>query len=149
MKEKTRKLLTWICLGLAIIGSIFAIVFAMNIEKNSGMYNIAYGIVAAFVVLSIVAILAFVLVQFIKNFKDNPKKAMKSIYVLIIAVVVCLVSFLLASGTDVSQALLDKNNLTESTSKWIGAACILVYILVIAAICSIIFVEVSKLIKKK
>lgn len=149
MKEKTRKLITIICLGLAIVATIFAIVFALNIEKNSGMYNIAYGITFAFVVLSVIAILAFVLLQFLKNFKDDRKKAMKAIYIIALAVVVCLVSFLLATGTDVSQALLDKNNLTVSTSKWIGAACILVYILVIGAALAIVYVEVSKLFKKK
>lgn len=149
MKEKTRKLITIICLGLSIVASIFAIIFALDNEKNSGMYDIAYGITFAFVVLSVIAILAFVLLQFFKNFKDDRKKAIKAIAIIGLAILVCLVSFLLATGTDVSQALLDKNNLTVSTSKWIGAACILVYILVIGAALSIVYVEVSKLFKKK
>lgn len=149
MKEKTRKLITIIGLGLAIIASIFAIIFALDIEKNSGMYNIAYGITFAFVVLSVIAILAFVLLQFFKNFKDDRKKSIKALAIIGLAIVVCFVSFLLATGNDVSQALLDKNNLTVSTSRWIGAACILVYILVIGAAAAIVYVEVSKLFKKK
>ncbi len=149
MKEKTRKLITIIGLGLAIVASIFAIIFALDIEKNSGMYNIAYGITFAFVVLSVIAILAFVLLQFFKNFKDDRKKAIKALAIIGLAIVVCFVSFLLATGNDVSQALLDKNNLTVSTSRWIGAACILVYILVIGAAAAIVYVEVSKLFKKK
>ena len=62
---------------------------------------------------------------------------------------VLLASFLLAKGNDVSAVLLEKNGLSESASRLIGAACILVYILVIAAACSIVYVEVAKLSKKK
>lgn len=149
MKEKTSKLITWVCLGLALVATVFAIIFALDNSKYSGMYNIAYAITGAFVVLSIVAIVVFVLLQWIKNFQDDKKKAVKSLIVIGVAIVVCLVAFILAKGNDVSKVLLEKNNITEATSKLIGAACILVYILVIAAAAAIVYVEVSKSLKKK
>ena len=64
-------------------------------------------------------------------------------------VVVLVVSYLLSKGNDVTLALMEKNNITESTSKLIGACCIVVYILVIGAAASILYTEVAKLIKKK
>ena len=66
-----------------------------------------------------------------------------------VIVVACVIAFVLAKGTDVSPALMEKNDITEGTSKLIGAACILVYILVIAAAVSIIYSECSKALKKK
>lgn len=147
MKEKTDKLITWVALGIAVLASIFAIIFAMN-TANEGMFNVAYWITFLFVILSVLGMLGFFCLRFIKNFKENPAKARKTLIVIGVAVVVCLLAFLLASGTDVPKALLDKNGLTEATSKWIGTACIAVYILVIAAIASIIYVECAKMFKK-
>jgi hypothetical protein len=62
--------------------------------------------------------------------------------------VVLAVSYLLAKGNDVTPALMEKFNVTEGTSKLIGAACILVYILVIGSAASILYTEIAKLIKK-
>lgn len=149
MKEKTSKLITFVCLGLAILATVFAIIFALDISKYSSLYNVAYGITGAFVVLSIAAIVIFALVQWLKNFKNDRKKAMKSLYVIALAVIVCIVAFFLAKGNDVSNVLLEKNNISEATSRLIGAACILVYILVGAAAVAIVYVEVSKSFKKK
>ena len=63
-----------------------------------------------------------------------------------IIVVLLVVSFLLAKGTDVDIV---KYNITEGTSKLIGAACILVYIIVIGAALSILVTEVMPKSNKK
>ena len=67
----------------------------------------------------------------------------------VLAIVACLAAFLLAKGNDVTPALMEKQNVTEGTSKLIGAACILVYILVIGAAGCIVYSEVAKSFKKK
>ena len=148
MQEKSKKMITLLMLGLAVIASILAIVFAMN-QNNEGMYWAAYWVTLVMVVISIIGILGFALMKLIKNFKENPKQAKKTLLIFAIAIVAVVVSFLLATGTDVSQALLDKNNLTVGTSRWIGAAVVLVYIMVLAAALAIVYVECSKLFKKK
>ena len=53
------------------------------------------------------------------------------------------------TGDDVTLALREKNNISLGTSKLIGAACWVVYILVIGSAVAIIYTEVAKLIKKK
>lgn len=147
MKEKTDKLVTWVALGIAILASVFAIIFALD-TTNEGMFNVAYWIIFLFVILAVLGMLGFFVLRFVKNFSENPAKARKTLLVIGIAIVVCIVAFLLASGNDVSKALLDKNGLTEAASKWIGTACIMVYTLVLGAIAAIIYVECAKMFKK-
>ena len=149
MKEKTDKFLTIVMLGLAVVASIFAVLFALNTDKFAGLYNVAYWMLILIVICAIAAIVIFAGKKLGENFKTQKGFAKKFLIILIAAVVVLLASFLLAKGNDVSAVLLEKNGLSESASRLIGTACILVYILVIAAACSIVYVEVAKLSKKK
>ena len=149
MKEKTDKLLTLVMLGLAVVASVFAIIFALNTDKFNGLYSAAYWMVLIFIICSIVAILLFVVKKMAESFKTQQGFAKKFLLICCAIVAVVVASILLAKGNDVSNVLLEKNGLTETTSRWIGAACIMVYILVIAAACSIVYVEVAKLSKKK
>lgn len=162
MKEKTRKLVMWICLLSAVLGGFFAVLHASGSKSDhvlegmkevgnpmSGMYDIAYIITAAIMVVAVCSILIFVVRQLINNFKEDPKKAKKSLISLGLMVAVVLISFLLAKGNDISQTMLDKNGLSLGASRWIGAACIMVYIMLIAAVGVIIYAEVSKALKKK
>ena len=96
----------------------------------------------------IVAIVVFLCVKLADRFKTVPGYAKKFCIILGVAIVACLAAFLLAKGNDVTPALMEKFDVTEGTSKLIGAACILVYILVIGAAGCIIYAEVAKSLKK-
>lgn len=135
-------------LGVALLASVFAIVFALN-TQNEAMFGIAYWIIFCLVVVSIAAILVFLCVKLAKRFKEEPGYWKKFLLLVVLVVVACLAAYLLSTGNDVKAALLEKNNMTEGTSKLIGAACILVYFLVIGAACSILYTECAKLFKKK
>ena len=148
MKEKTDKLLTLVMLGLAVIASAFAIIFALDVDKLSGLYNVAYWMMLLMVIVSIGAIALFWLKKLLARIGSEKGYLKKFISLVVIGIAVVVVAFLLSSGKDVSDVLLEKNALTQTASKWIGAACIIVYILVIAAACSIVYVEVAKLKKK-
>ena len=157
MKEKTDKLITFIGLGVALLCTVLAIVFAMNngdvksldSVRQGGLFDATYWILALMVILSIVAIVSCLCVYLANRFKEVPGYAKKFFIILGVAVVVCLAAFLLAKGNDVTPALMEKSGTTEGTSKLIGAACILVYILVIGAACCIVYAEISKSLKKK
>ena len=58
MQEKSKKMITLLMLGLAVIASILAIVFAMN-QNNEGMYWAAYWVTLVMVVISIIGISEF------------------------------------------------------------------------------------------
>ncbi|MCR5821533.1 MAG: hypothetical protein K6F85_01255 [Bacteroidales bacterium] len=149
MKEKTDKLVTLVCLGLAVLATVFAVVFALDIDNNAFFYGITYWMLLLLLGVSIVAIVVFLCKKLADRFKTQPGYLKKFLLLIGLVVVVLVVSYLLATGNDVNSALLEKNNLTEGSSKLIGAACIVVYILVIGAACSILYVECSKLFKKK
>ena len=157
MKEKTDKLITLLGLGIAVVCTILTIVFAMNnggvkelsAVKANGLFDATYWILVCFVVVSIAAIIFFLVVKLANRFKEDPGYLKKFLMLVGIVIVVLIVSYLLSKGNDVTLALMEKNNITESTSKLIGACCIVVYILVIGAAASILYTEVAKLIKKK
>lgn len=158
MKEKTDKLITWCGLGVALVCFVLAILFAMNngsdvksldAVQQGGLFDTIYWILVALVGISIIAILVFLCVKLADRFKNVPGYAKKFFIILAVAVVVCVLSFVLAQGDDVTLALMEKNDITEGTSKLIGAACIMVYFLVIGAAICIIYAEVAKSFKKK
>ena len=158
MKEKTDKLITWCGLGVALVCFVLAILFAMNngsdvksldAVQQGGLFDTIYWILVALVGISIIAILVFLCVKLADRFKNVPGYAKKFFIILAVAVVVCVLSFVLAQGDDVTPALMEKNDITEGTSKLIGAACIMVYFLVIGAALCIIYAEVAKSFKKK
>ena len=156
MKEKTDKLITLLGLGIAVVCAILTIAFAMNnggvkelaAVKANGLFDITYWILICFVVLAIAAIVFFLVIKLANRFKEEPGYLKKFLLLVGIAVVVLVVSYLLSKGNDVTLALMEKNNISEGTSKLIGAACWVVYILVIGAAGSILYTEIAKLLKK-
>ena len=156
MKETTRKLIQWGVLGIACLCGILAIVFPLvNDEMKylsdiqvSWPFDLTYWILVLLIVASIAAIVVFLCVKLADRFKSVPGYAKKFFIILGVAVVVCLVSFLLSKGNDVTPAMMEKFNVTEGVSKLIGAACILVYILVIGSAISIVYAEIAKSLKK-
>lgn len=157
MKEKTDKLIIFAGLGIALLCFVLAIIFAMNnggvkdlaAVNAGGLFDTIYWILVALIAVSIIAIIYFLCVKLADRFKSVPGYAKKFFIILGVAVVACLTAFLLARGNDVTPALMEKSNTTEGTSKLIGAACILVYILVIGAAGCIIYAEIAKSLKKK
>ena len=148
MQEKTRKIVLIASLVVALLASVFAVLFAIN-QTNDSLFGVAAYIMYAIVILSLVAILGFAIWNWVKSFKDDRKSAIKILGIVVAMVVIFLISWLCASSTDVSETLLQKNNLSEGASKLVGAACIAVYILFGISIVAILYTEVAKLIKKK
>lgn len=156
MKEKTDKLITLLGLGIAVVCTVLAIVFAMNnggvkelaaVQAN-GLFDAVYWILICFVAVAIAAIVVFLVVRLAGKFKEEPGYVKKFLILVAIVIAVVVISYLLSKGNDVTLALMEKNNISESTSKLIGAACWMVYILVIGAAASILYTEVAKLFKK-
>lgn len=154
MKEKTRKLITYLALAFAIVGAIFAIIFAMVVPDyheagiqaamttRPGLFNVAFLITVAFIAIAIISIIAFLVMGV---FRGESKGLLIGLGIL---VVVSVIAFLLSSGSDLSPVFMEKQSITAGTSKLVGAGCILVYVLVIGALLSMVYVEVSKGLKK-
>ena len=157
MKEKTDKLITLCGLGVAIIATVLAILFAMNnggvkelaAVKANGLFDATFWILVCLIAISLLAIVWFLVKALAKHFAEDKGYWKKFLGIVLAIVVVCVLAFVISKGNDVSLALMEKQNITESTSKLIGAACYVVYILVIAAAVAIVYTEVAKSFKKK
>ena len=157
MKQATDKIITFVGLGIAILCTVLSILFAMNngdvkvleAVRNGGLFDATFWILLCLIIFSIAAIVVFLVIKLGKRFAEDKGYWKKFLGIVAAIVEVLVIAFVLSKGNDVSIALMEKQNITEGTSKLIGAACIVVYIMVIAAACSIIYSEVAKSLKKK
>jgi hypothetical protein len=127
---------------VALILAVFGIAFALMVAGGSeGMIdNMMY---VAYVILAIVIVL--VLFYVIKGvFAGNIKKTLLSLGIFFGIVIV---SYLMSSGTDLNlQPFIDKGqNITEATSKMVGAGLYTFYALGILAIASMLFSGLKKI----
>ena len=140
------KILRIVALILAVIGLVFALMIAATpreeLQANSFIDNMMY--VAYLVLIITIAIVLFYVL--IGLFKGNIKK---TILVLGIFFAIILVSYFISSGTDLDlQPFIDKGqNVTEATSKKVGAGLYTFYTLAILAIGSMALSGLKKLIK--
>ena len=156
MKESTRKLITWAGLIIAGICTVLSIVFAMqngdvkelSAVQANGLFDATFYILLCLIAVSIIAILVFVCAGLGKKFSEDKGYWKKFLGIVAAVVVVCVLCYVLSSGTDVSPAVMEKFDISEGTSKLIGAACYMVYILVIAAAVAIIYTAIAKSFKK-
>ncbi|MBR3725623.1 MAG: hypothetical protein IKN11_09585 [Bacteroidales bacterium] len=146
MKEKTDKLLTLALLGLAIVATVFAFIFALNTVSNSAMFDIAFWLLVIMIGFSLLAIVVFLCKKLAGRFKTEKGYLKKFLILVALIVVLLVVAFLLAKGTDVDIV---KYGISEGTSKLIGAACILVYLIVIGAALAILVTEIMPKSNKK
>lgn len=133
------KILTIIVAILAVLGAIFAL---MIMSGNEGMVdNMMY---VTYVVLAL--ILALVLVYVIVGlFQGNIKKTLLSVGAFL---VILFIAYAMSSGTDLDLTpFTDKGmEVTEATSKYVGAGLYAFYALAIIAIGSMVFSGFKKII---
>ena len=157
MKEKTDKILTLVMLGIALLATVFAVLFAIgngsadSLEglTSPGTFDVAYIILLCLVIAAIVGIVAFLVIKLINRFMSDSKYWVKFLTVTVICVAVVVISYLLSSGSDVPAEFLAMNESSKGVSKLIGAACIMVYILAAGSVISILYAEIAKTFKKK
>lgn len=152
MEHKLRKIYFTIVIVLAILAGAAAIAFAAGFDAEKTLpdagvhtfFGIAYWTCVALAAVAIFGMLGFALVQIIVNLKEQPKKVRGTLIGVAAFIVVFVVSYLLASGTDLPQEFLIKMETSESLSKIIGASAISVYIFAGAALLAAIYTEVMK-----
>ena len=113
-------------------------------RSSNTMFNIASTVLYILVAIAILA----ALVTFVKLLWTKRQSFIKTLLVAVVLCVIFFVAWLISSGSDVSTTMLEKFDMTQSGSKFVGAACITVYILFFASLLSIIYVEVAKFFKK-
>ena len=143
---RLHKILRIVALILAVIGLVFALMIAATpkeeLQANSFIDNMMY-VAYAVLIITIAIVLFYVLIGL---FKGNIKKTILSLGIFF---AIIIVSYLISSGTDLDlQPFIDKGqNVTEATSKKVGAGLYTFYTLAILAIGSMAVSGLKKLIK--
>ena len=142
---KLHKVLKIIAFALAIIGAIFALMIIAGDEKDalSMSGNMLY---IAYVVLGLILVMVFIFV--IKGlFAGNIKKTLMTVGAFL---AIILISYSMSSGTDLDLTpFTDKGlDVTETTSKKVGAGLYTFYVLAFLAIASMAFSGVKKIFNK-
>jgi hypothetical protein len=135
------KILRIVAMVLAVIGALCALMVATGSEAM--IDNILY---VTYIVLAIVLVL--VLIYVLKGlFAGNIKKTLLSLGLFF---GIALVSYMISSGNDLDiQPFIDKGqDITESTSKNVGAGLNMFYALAVFAIGAMVLSGVKKVIKK-
>ena len=149
MKKEKRPILI-VALVVAILAVIAALGYAFTFDKNipvseqptaSMFWRIAYWTAFILTVCSALVGIIFLI-------KDAIGVKARFLIILAATIVVFFVSYFVASGTDISAALFEKTGAALSSSKWISAGLYTVYVLFAGVVVSLIYAEVSKLIKK-
>ncbi|MBD1259635.1 hypothetical protein HZY62_03475 [Maribacter polysiphoniae] len=135
---------------LLIVGVISAVLWYMLPEKDmpvaeaaqSGAMNTMFMITYLLLGIAVVASLVFTL----KNLFANPAGLKKTLFVLGGFILVVVISYVLASGTDISDEYMAMSD--ESTVKKIGMGLNVFFILTIVAIVAIILPGIKRMFSK-
>jgi hypothetical protein len=139
MKDKTAAILRiFLAVLLAISAVLFVIFYATGEDFATTVMTWAYILLGITVAITVL----FPIVHFIMN----PKTGKVVLIALAGFVVLYFVSYSLASGSAVG-AIYEKFDITEATSRFIGAILYMTYILGGLAILSIVYAGVSSLFK--
>ncbi|GAA3645826.1 hypothetical protein [Flavivirga jejuensis] len=139
------KILKIIAFALAIIGAIFALMIISGDDESAlsmsgNMLYIAYAVLGL--------VLAMVLIFVIKGlFAGNIKKTLMTVGAFLAIIVI---SYTMSSGTDLDLTpFINKGlDVTEATSKQVGAGLYAFYVLAFLAIASMLFSGVKKIFNK-
>lgn len=93
--------------------------------------------------ITVALLIAFPVILFIKN----PKKGLIFLAVIVGFAVLYGVSYLLADGEITNVVLFEKNGVTNSISRMIGAGMIMTYILAAFTVVGLVYAGISKAIK--
>ncbi len=111
----------------------------MNSLINIGLY-----LTYILVIIALIIIFYFAVMAIVKDFKN----VKSSLFGILILLAVFVIAYLLSSSTDVSMNFFDKTETNPKYSKIIGSAVISLYILMLGVVGTLIYVQISRLLKK-
>ena len=138
MSDTLSKVVQWFLYAMLGISALFGALFYADIISENLLLNWGY-------ILLGVTIL-FTLIAAVSNMLLNPKGSLKILLILAIMVVVAIVSYFLSTN-EFTEAQLAEMDITETTSKLVGAGLFFTYFLAAVAILAIIYSAVSRMFK--
>lgn len=138
MWEKIFKYLQWLLYGLMGISALMGLFFYSNIIGEDAILYWLYFMIILILIATVSAI--------VWGLTRDPKKSVKSLIFVGIAIVIAIIAYAISSN-EFSPQQLEKMNATAFTSKWVGAGLYLLYLLIIVALGSFVYTFVSRITK--
>lgn len=142
MFQKVNSILMYVFMAIGVI----LMIMTMGIEVTDDGECLNCGIEGSFIgfsyILLIIAVIA-ALAGTVMTALSNPKKLMGSLIGVVAMIVVFGISYGIAGG----EVLESYGNITETTSRMVGAGLFTFYILLVLAVLSIVYASISRLIK--
>ncbi|MDR1724928.1 MAG: hypothetical protein LBR28_00850 [Bacteroidales bacterium] len=146
MKNTYRKIYWTIAIVWALIAVVCAFIYAY-ISPAEALWSISYWSMIALFILVLIFALGFAIVQIVKGLITEPKKQIGIISAVVLLIIIFVVSYILASGTDVPQLLFERTGSNYDNSKLIGASLYVVYALLGLVVLSVLYSEITKKLK--
>ena len=156
MKKDFRKVYWTIAIIIGVVASICAIIYGVIFDNNIPLseqstammtWNVAYWSVIGLFCVSILIAACFAIIQIVKGLIDDPKKQMGTLIGVGVLIVVMIVSYVIASGTDIPKEVFEKTGSNYANSKLIGASMYTDYVLFGGVILSVLYAEIAKKLK--
>lgn len=148
MKNDFRKIYWAIVIIWGTLSSVAALLYALFIDKNPATAEICWGFAywsaVIMIFVNIIIAVGFALAQIVKGLIENPKKQIGILIGVGALVLVFIIAYALASGTDIPQEIFEKTGSNYSSSKIIGAGLYTVYALLIGVLISALGTEIVK-----
>lgn len=128
---KIRKISSWTLLVLLVVSVAVCLAFFVGGVELDGAGNKVYANTDimlywgyALVVLTLVATLVFAIASLIQGFRTNPKKALRSLLMFILLIVILIVTYLVGDGTPMA---VNEDSAQYNTSGWLKIIDMCIY----------------------
>lgn len=147
-----RKILSILTIVLFLVSAVIVVMFYLNVVPLSNPEEqMAHGVTDTFIgwayilfgICAVLAFLVFPLWGFVQQIIDNPKSVVKTVIIVAVVALVCIIAYALADGSfnSITDTLVETN---ETELKWSGAGLNALYISLGIAILAVIYAEVAK-----
>lgn len=138
MSDTLSKVVQWFLYLMLGISALFGVLFYADVLSVNMILTWGYVLLGVTVLATLIAAFGNILL--------NPKGSLKILIVLASMVVVAIVSYVFSTN-EFTAAQLEKMEITETTSKLVGAGLFFTYFLSAVAILAIIYSAVSRMFK--
>lgn len=138
MSDKLSKIVQWFLYIMLGISALFGVLFYAGTITEDLLLTWGYILLGVTVLATLVAAFSNILLK--------PKGSLKILVILAVMVVVAIVSYALSTN-EFTAAQLEKMQITERTSKMVGAGLFFTYFLAAVALLAIVYSAVSRMFK--
>ena len=138
MSDTLSKVVQWFLYLMLGISALFGVLFYADVAGENLLLTWGYALLGITILATLIAAVSNILLK--------PKGSLKVLVIVAIMAVVAVISYVFSTN-EFTSAQLEKMQITETTSKLVGAGLLFTYFLAAVAILAIIYSAVSRIFK--